>query len=213
MISFSILLFILFGFMALVVIVALVIWLQNRQIGGTSGQILSNEPPPSSSASLEQTVSYWLERGNKIEAIKAYRQATGTGLKEAKDAVEAFEAGGTLALETGAQTQPVPQDLQAQIDELLRSGNKIEAIKIYREATGCGLKEAKDVVEAFEQGSPLTMPETSPAEPSSASGMNAQIHDLLKGGNKIEAIKVYREATGCGLKEAKDAVEEIEKMI
>ena len=31
------------------------------------------------------------------------------------------------------------------------------------------------------------------------------------GGRKIEAIKLYREATDTGLKEAKDAVEEIEK--
>ena len=31
------------------------------------------------------------------------------------------------------------------------------------------------------------------------------------GGRKIEAIKLYREATGAGLKEAKDVVEEIEK--
>jgi len=33
-----------------------------------------------------------LMRGNKIEAIRVYREATGVGLKEAKDAVEAIEA-------------------------------------------------------------------------------------------------------------------------
>lgn len=32
-----------------------------------------------------------LMRGNKIEAIRVYREATGVGLKEAKDAVEAIE--------------------------------------------------------------------------------------------------------------------------
>lgn len=31
-----------------------------------------------------------LERGNKIEAIKLVREAQGLGLKEAKDAVEAY---------------------------------------------------------------------------------------------------------------------------
>ena len=31
--------------------------------------------------------------------------------------------------------------------ELLQSGKKIEAIKLYRELTGAGLKEAKDAVE------------------------------------------------------------------
>ena len=33
--------------------------------------------------------------------------------------------------------------------ELLRSGNKLEAIKLYREITGVGLKEAKDAVDAM----------------------------------------------------------------
>jgi len=34
-----------------------------------------------------------------------------------------------------------------------------------------------------------------------------RIQDALDKGNKIEAIKVYRELTGLGLKEAKDAIE------
>lgn len=34
----------------------------------------------------------WLRQGNKIEAVKRYRMATGVGLKEAKDAVDALEA-------------------------------------------------------------------------------------------------------------------------
>ena len=32
----------------------------------------------------------------------------------------------------------------------------------------------------------------------------------MRGGDKIEAIKLYREATGVGLKESKEAVEAIE---
>lgn len=39
-----------------------------------------------------------------------------------------------------------------QVKEALIRGNKIEAIKRYREATGLGLKEAKDAVEAMESG-------------------------------------------------------------
>lgn len=48
--------------------------------------------------------------------------------------------------------------LQIEVDEgsdeeiwaLLRSGQKIQAIKLYRERTGVGLKEAKDYVEQLE---------------------------------------------------------------
>lgn len=39
--------------------------------------------------------------------------------------------------------------------------------------------------------------------------LNAELRDLLTGGKKIEAIKRYRERTGVGLKEAKEAVEAI----
>jgi ribosomal protein L7/L12 len=38
--------------------------------------------------------------------------------------------------------------------------------------------------------------------------MPAGVLDALQRGNKIEAIKLYREATGAGLAEASDQVEE-----
>ena len=40
-----------------------------------------------------------------------------------------------------------------------------------------------------------------------------EVRGLLQAGRKIEAIKVYREATGAGLAEAKQAVERIEATI
>ena len=39
----------------------------------------------------------------------------------------------------------------------------------------------------------------------------ASIQDALRRGQKIEAVKIHREHSGLGLKEAKDAVEMIEK--
>lgn len=39
------------------------------------------------------------------------------------------------------------QGVDKQVAELARSGQKIEAIKLYREISGVGLKEAKDYVE------------------------------------------------------------------
>jgi ribosomal protein L7/L12 len=41
------------------------------------------------------------------------------------------------------------QEQVAQIESTLAAGRKIEAIKIYRKATGKGLKEAKDFVEVL----------------------------------------------------------------
>ncbi|NJN97033.1 MAG: hypothetical protein HC875_24520 [Anaerolineales bacterium] len=56
-----------------------------------------------------------------------------------------------LDLEYREQDEPAPAYI-GQIRSLLQQGNKIEAIKIYREATGVGLAEAKAAVEAIEAG-------------------------------------------------------------
>ena len=49
---------------------------------------------------------------------------------------------------------PLPAQLMklAEIGQLMRSGNKIAAIKLYREVFGTGLKEAKDAVENLAAG-------------------------------------------------------------
>lgn len=43
----------------------------------------------------------------------------------------------------------VPPDKRQAIGTALASGNKIEAIKLLREATGLGLRESKDAIEAI----------------------------------------------------------------
>ena len=43
-----------------------------------------------------------------------------------------------------------------------------------------------------------------------AEAKNKEIIDLIKAGNKIEAIKIYKEIFNVGLAEAKDEVEKIE---
>ena len=41
------------------------------------------------------------------------------------------------------------QDVNPQVMELTKAGQKIQAIKLYRQQTGAGLKEAKDYVEGL----------------------------------------------------------------
>ncbi len=43
----------------------------------------------------------------------------------------------------------LPEEIEAEVLAILENGRKIEAIKLYRERTGAGLKEAKDAVEAL----------------------------------------------------------------
>ena len=51
------------------------------------------------------------------------------------------------------------------------------------------------------------------ADPNSDLGLAPQIQEALRRGNKIEAIKIYRELTGVGLAEAKQAIDKAEPFI
>ena len=92
---------------------------------------------------FEATIRELLASGNKIAAIKRYREETGVGLAEAKAAVESLEAGGPFT----ERVQPDDSDLTQQIVTLLGKGEKIEAVKLYRDRFRVGLKEAKEAVE------------------------------------------------------------------
>jgi large subunit ribosomal protein L7/L12 len=45
------------------------------------------------------------------------------------------------------------------------------------------------------------------APPPDAGGITAEVLDLVREGRKIQAIKIYRDQTGVGLKEAKDVID------
>jgi ribosomal protein L7/L12 len=111
------------------------------------------------------------------------------------------------------ENQPVTLNVDiGHIRQLVFEGKKIEAVKLVREQTNLGLKEAKDAVEAIERGE---TPELSPRATSTmraVSGIDLdEINELLLQNKKIEAIKLYRRQTGVGLNEARDAIEAIEK--
>ena len=97
-----------------------------------------------------------------------------------------------------------------ELARLAQSGQLIEAIKLYRQLTGAGLKEAKDAVEQLAAGQVVQVSRSIVAPAAAEPLDRRKLRRLLTAGNKIEAIKLYREATGLGLKEAKDAVEALE---
>jgi ribosomal protein L7/L12 len=209
---------------------------------GRRGASSSNDPffvEIDRSATSNASVREAMERGNKIEAVKAYRDVTGVGLKEAKDAVEHFERErqGIQApynvvvkevrhkkSEPDEPYVPLHVDVQTALtdpllQETITHGRKIEAIKRFRQLTGLGLKDSKDAVDKLEQDikagrAPKTPTLADLLAPEPAPTVNPdlerQVRELLSKGRKIEAIKIYRQATGLGLKEAKDAVEGME---
>ena len=98
----------------------------------------------------------------------------------------------------------IDENLAEEIRELVSSGNKIAAVKRYREETGAGLAEAKTAVETLAKGG--TLPERGELDDSD---LNAEVIRLLGQGEKIQAVKLVRERTGVGLKEAKVKAEQI----
>jgi ribosomal protein L7/L12 len=107
-------------------------------------QSLSGNEPARSAESLAVEIQALLSRGGKIAAIRLYREQTGAGLAEAKDAVERIGRG-LVPL----QHRTVAGDQTEQVLELLRAGKKIAAIKLHRAQTGASLKDAKDAVETL----------------------------------------------------------------
>jgi len=83
-------LFCLVGLMALVM-VAISIWSHNTHISQDGWIDEPKLPKQTPSDQLIDEVCEMAQSGQRIEAIKLYRQNTGAGLKEAKDAVQALD--------------------------------------------------------------------------------------------------------------------------
>lgn len=132
--------------------------------------------------------------------------------------------GGSDGFDDADSVQTVDMDLRKRISRVLAQSGKIQAIKEMRDATGWGLKESKDYVDAMERDGVGLDAESRSAsfENIKPSTKNADIDNLdaeglervmveIRQGRKINAIKELREITGLGLKESKDLVEEIER--
>ena len=103
-------------------------------------------------ASLDE-VRRLAQNGNLIEAVRRYRELYGVGLKEAKNAVDALTAGKVVEVHrvfSGPLTSEETSRVLEEVKELLRSGNKVGALKHYREVNDVSLNKAMDVVNQVE---------------------------------------------------------------
>lgn len=97
----------------------------------------------------------------------------------------------------------IPYELQMKIEALLSQGQRLQAVKLLTMETGCGLKEARDFVDGMGPVAP-------PVDTIILTNVEDQLISLLQQGKKLEAIKLYRDHTGLGLKESKDYIESLE---
>ena len=116
------------------------------KIAPSSGTPVAPLPAGPSEAEIMQRIHEALREGNKITAIKLYRDLTGAGLAEAKAAVEAMLP---AIINPSVAALPETGDRHKDIEEAIRGGQTIMAIKLYRELHGAGLAEAKAAVEAM----------------------------------------------------------------
>jgi ribosomal protein L7/L12 len=151
-------------------------------------------------AANDEEVRDLIAQHKKIEAIKAYRILTGAGLKESKDAIEYVMANPDASGEKHKKV--VYEAPDAGIRDLIKAGRIDEAVEVYRKFAGVDEYTARDAVAEIEHET-----ESKEANPVA----EAHLRELILKGNKIQAVKEYRESSGLGLKEAKDAIDEMEK--
>ena len=97
------------------------------------------------------------------------------------------------------------RELEYEVIRLLEQRKKILAIKLVREHTRVGLKEAKDLVEEVERTGRLRLAHRPNAPFVAEEDFLEQARWLKRHGKAIDAIKLIRQHTGKGLREAKDA--------
>jgi ribosomal protein L7/L12 len=198
------------GVVALIVGVIVFALSRRTSQSATARQIAAYEQTPPPPIRLDPAtydeIRTLLDNGQKMQAIKRYREVTYAGLREAKDAVDALEAG-ALAM-SPALDPALEDDIRATLHagHALLQESKRDAAAFYRDRVGGSEEEAQQVVEAVYTA--LQRDETHVAQP--ASSVDQQIVTLLRAGRKINAIKLYREHSGVGLKEANAYVEALE---
>ncbi len=128
-----------------------------------------------------------LQSGRLIQAIKIVRDSTGMDLKSAKEAVERYadrmaagddeDTAGHRGVPSAAQQDRGFASMPSTALAALVQGNKIEAIRLTREATGLGLAAAKRLVENHDDPStggfgplPSAMPRRHVEEPGRVQG-------------------------------------------
>ena len=111
----------------------------------------------------------------------------------------------------------MPDRLSAeQLDAIqreLRAGRKLAAVKIYVEATGDSLMDAKRFVESLPVAPESTEPRPSDRPGSLSDDRMDEILDAVHAGKKLEAVKLYKEATGSSLAASKDAIENLMRQL
>lgn len=143
-----------------------------------------------------------------LHATRLLHETSGISLVNANAYVDAFQAAELGKLSLG---EALTVELACEVRELLVGNERLKAVDLLVSRIGASRPEAMRLVELLtstrdNQGWVARKPLP---EPVSAEDLH-RVREAALAGHKIEAIKLYRELTGAGLKEAKDYVESLE---
>ena len=119
--------------------------------GATAAGFSSSATPVSADSSLaitDQRIRQLAATGQKIEAIKEVRAATGWDLKRSKQYVEALPLAPPLT-QIREQSDAIDPELQRHLMSLLQQGKHLEALKVARQHTGLDLKRIKALIDSL----------------------------------------------------------------
>lgn len=164
-----------------------------------------------------EILKHW-QSGHKIEAIKQLREQGGLGLKETKDLLEASDDPDFVQHGAAEQTQAV-QQLREQLEKLGMNDATLLLDQLNRADTAPGssftsIKTTTTTINGKTTTNVTVSGDHAEAIEALMSGENAvptetraKVEDAMARGNKLEAIKLLREATGLGLAQAKDHID------
>jgi len=168
--------------------------------------------PGMAEADLAQ-VRKLLAAGKKTQAIKRVRGTGGLGFAQAKNLVDALQAGVVPRTAPGARARPtavrtLAPDVRREARNLLDTGRRIQAIKLVREQTSLGLRDAKQAVDTL-HGSPGA---SGPPDGTTADNgdLAHRARELRRAGRADAAVELVHEETGMSPVEAARFVQSLD---
>jgi hypothetical protein len=99
-------------------------------------------------------ISHEISAGHKINAIKLYREATGTPLADAKRAIDSWfvpgQGPGVRDAAASWSEGRLTSEARARISELVLADRREDAMALYADATGASNTEAQAIIRSWD---------------------------------------------------------------
>ena len=169
---------------------------------------------PNQRHEIDKKIIEFCKVGDRLSAVKYYKDQTGLGLRESKDYVDLLYA---KVFADTVNNKAIDQE----VIKLCEAGTKLAAVKYHKEHTGLGLKESKDYVEALHADYIAKKKWDKALEPTNlekkkVEEINKRFHsenarmmfinrvrEIAKSDGPLSAVKMINDESGWGLYDSK----------